>query len=106
MILAAEVAKLKCIYFNAVRMVVELELYGIKCNYDSMYRDIELARDYLTLVLTECELDETLECKISAFIKNRYDFCVRMFDPCEERITEESCTGEDCAEEDGGGGIS
>lgn len=85
-VLTADVDKLKCILFYAVRMLVESEWYGINCNLEPSKADIEKARLYLSLIKTGCPLPYSLVCEISAFVKKRYDYCVRMFNPCTTRL--------------------
>jgi hypothetical protein len=84
---AADVAKLKCIYFNLVNTLKEIDWYGINCNKSDVLAHIETAFIYLNLLNTECELSSTTDCEIKNFITKTYSFCVFTDTSCVRTIS-------------------
>jgi len=64
MILTADVTKLKCIYFNNVKLIAVADNYGIDCNKDTRQDIVDTIETYLTLVGISPTICRTIECKI------------------------------------------
>lgn len=84
---AADVAALKCIYFQLVKSLKEIDWYGIDCNVENYIIDTELAFTYLELINTGCTRTYPLECEIKTFITKKSSFCVFTDNRCEEKYT-------------------
>ena len=82
----AQVAKLKCLFFNMVKELKEIEWYGIKCNKETLLANIKKALAYLTMLATGCSLTHELDCEINEFIKKNTSFCVYTDTSCGDTI--------------------
>jgi len=80
----ADVRKLKCIFFQNVRDIVEIDWYGIKCNIEDKLEIINTAKAYLS-IYEGCFEDYKVECLIKDFIKKHYNICELTLIPCEDR---------------------
>lgn len=72
----ADVAALKCVYFQLAKTLKEIDWYGIDCNTQSYETDIELAFTYLQIIDSACTLTHAIECEIKNFIVKKSSFCV------------------------------
>lgn len=84
---AADVAALKCIYFQLVKSLKEIDWYGINCNVEDYITDTELAFTYLELINTGCTRTHPLECEIKTFITKKSSFCVFTDTKCQSKYT-------------------
>ena len=84
----ADVRKLKCIFFQNTRDIVEVEWYGLKCNLEEKLEILETAKIYL-YIIQNCFEDYSVECAIKEFIKRHYNICKLTLTPCAERETVE-----------------
>ena len=72
----ADVAVLKCIYFQLVKTLKESMWYGIECHTKEYTSDIETAFTYLEVLNTACEIPHSFQCEIKTFISKKSSFCV------------------------------
>lgn len=76
LIQTADVDVLKCVFFQLVKTLKEIDWYGIDCNRDQYVEDIEKAFTYLEILNSECELEHSFQCEIKNFITKKSSFCV------------------------------
>lgn len=81
----ADVAALKCVYFQLAKTLKEIDWYGIDCNTQSYETDIELAFTYLQIIDSACTLTHAIECEIKTFIAKKSSFCVFTDTKCQEK---------------------
>lgn len=82
LIQTADVAALKCIFFQLVKNLKEISWYGIDCNVDQYLLNTDLAFSYLQIIDSGCELEHNLQCEIKNFITKNSSFCVFTSDKC------------------------
>jgi hypothetical protein len=91
---AADVRKIKCIFFQNVRDIVEAEWYGLKCNIDDKVCAIEQAKLILEANDIICDTDDnTVACLARDFIKKYYNLCKITLAACEQRTFVEENIG-------------
>lgn len=83
----ADVIKLKCLFFNLVKELKEVDWYGIKCNRSILLDKIKKALSYITLLSTNCVLSYELDCEIKSFISKNTSFCIYTDNSCGDTIT-------------------
>lgn len=81
----ADVVALKCIYFQLVKSLKEIDWYGINCNTQDYIDDIESGFVYLEIINSGCQLTHQIECEIKSFIKQKSSFCIFNDDRCDSR---------------------
>lgn len=84
---ATDVVALRCIYFQLVKSLKEIDWYGLNCDTQEYITNIELAFTYLQIILSECERSYPLECEIKTFISKKSSFCVFDDDRCQSKYT-------------------
>ena len=84
---ATDVVALKCIYFQLVKSMKEIDWYGLNCNSDDYENSIDIAFSYLQLIESGCARLYPLECEIKTFITKRASFCVFDDDRCPSKYT-------------------
>ena len=72
----ADVVALKCIYFQLVKALKEIDWYGIDCNTEQYETDTELAFSYLEIINSGCTIAHNLQCEIKTYITKKSSFCV------------------------------
>lgn len=82
LIQTADVAALKCIFFQLVKNLKEISWYGVNCNEAQYLTDTDLAFSYLQIIDSGCELEHNLQCEIRNFITKNFSFCVFTSDKC------------------------
>lgn len=86
-LLPADVVALRCIYFQLVKSLKEIDWYGLNCDTEEYITNIELAFIYLESILSECDLPHNFQCEIKTFITRKSSFCVFSDDRCESKYT-------------------
>lgn len=71
-----DVAVLKCVYFQLVKTLKEIDWYGIDCKREDVISDIETAFTYLQILESSCTLEHSFQCEIKNFIAKKSSFCV------------------------------
>jgi len=90
LIQAADVAVLKCIYFQLVNTYKSMLWYDIDCNFENTKLDIDKAFVYLQSISFGCPLTHEFECEIKTFISKKSSFCVfSLPNQCTETYTVE-----------------
>ena len=85
-LLDADVRKIKCIFFQNVRDIVEAEWYGLKCNISDKICIIEQAKLILEANDIICDTDNnTVYCLAKEFIKKYYNLCKITLVSCPQR---------------------
>lgn len=84
---ATDVVALKCIYFQLVKSLKEIDWYGINCNVNDYINDIELAFTYLQILEHGCELSHRFQCEIKTFITKKSSFCLFTDSRCSSKYT-------------------
>lgn len=84
-----DVDALKCVYFQLVKTLKEIEWYGLDCNKDDYISDIESAFVYLQSIDSGCTLDHQFECEIKTFITKKSSYCVFTSTKCTTTTTTE-----------------
>lgn len=82
-----DVAALKCIYFQLVKLFKEINWYGINCDYQQYEKDINTSFIYLSIIESGCPLTHPFECQIKNFITKHSSFCTFISDKCDSKIT-------------------
>ncbi len=83
----ADLAKLKCLFFNMVKELKEISWYDIKCNKEKLLENIKKALAYIILLNSKCPLSHSLDCEISSFIKKQTSFCIYEDSSCGDTQT-------------------
>jgi hypothetical protein len=81
----ADVAVLKCVYFQLVKALKEIDWYGLDCNVDQYISNIESAFTYLQILESGCTITHQLDCEIKTFITKNSSFCIFSDDKCEQK---------------------
>ena len=81
-----QVAKLRCLFFNMVKELKEIEWYGIKCNKETLITNIKKGLSYMTILNTGCTLTHDLDCEIYSFIKKNTSFCIYTDNSCGDTL--------------------
>lgn len=84
---ATDVVALRCIYFQLVKSLKEIDWYGIDCNTQDYINNIELAFTYLEAITQACDLTHAFQCEIKTFIARKSSFCVFNDDRCDPKYT-------------------
>ena len=82
-----DVDALKCIAFNLVKELKEMNWYGIDCNLENQEESIELSFVYLESLNTQCTLPHQFECEIKTFIKRKSSYCTFVDNSCQSTTT-------------------
>lgn len=83
----ADVRKIKCIFFQTVRDIVEIEWYGLKCNLEEKLCILEEAKIILTANENIGCANKELQPMANSFIKRYYNLCKLNLDSCGTRET-------------------
>lgn len=73
---AADVVALKCIYFQLVKSLKEIDWYGLNCNTKEYIDDIEQSFVYLIAIDSGCTLPHNFQCEIKTFVTKKSSYCV------------------------------
>jgi len=84
---AADVVVLRCIYFQLVKSLKEIDWYGIDCNTQEYIDNIELGFIYLEAITHACDLTHAFQCEIKTYITRKSSFCVFDDDRCSPKYT-------------------
>lgn len=85
----ADVVALKCVYFQLVKSLKEIDWYGLNCDTEQYIQDIELSFSYLEAINSGCTLTHPFECEVKTFITKKSSFCVFTSDKCVSTYTVE-----------------
>ncbi len=77
-LLAADVTKLKCIYFKNSSLLVDTVSYGVDCNKETFQDLVDTIYNYLLLLELSDTVCRSLECKILDILESN-----EVDDPCD-----------------------
>lgn len=83
----ADVDALKCIYFQLVGILQEIDWYGLDCNKTTVTDDIETAFVYLESLITNCTLVHQFQCEIKNFITRNSSYCIFLSEKCTSKTS-------------------